>query len=50
MVGHLLLPPGGKKEMLRLGGRYLLHAHQRLNLGVVRKDESAWWSLAPHDV
>lgn len=23
---------------------------QRLNLGVVRKDENAWWSLAPHDV
>jgi predicted dehydrogenase len=23
---------------------------QRVNLGVVRKDENAWWSLAPHDV
>ena len=23
---------------------------QRLNLGVVRQDENAWWSLAPHDI
>src|SRR5262249_46461744 len=23
---------------------------QRLNLGVVRRDENAWWSLAPHDI
>ncbi len=22
----------------------------RLNLGVVRRDENAWWSLAPHDL
>lgn len=23
---------------------------QRLNLGTVRSDENAWWSLAPHDI
>jgi predicted dehydrogenase len=23
---------------------------QRLNLGIVRKTENAWWSLAPHDI
>ncbi len=23
---------------------------RRLNLGVVRQDENAWWSLAPHDL
>src|SRR5262249_9743986 len=23
---------------------------QRINLGVVRRDENAWWSLAPHDI
>ena len=23
---------------------------QRLNLGVIRSEENAWWSLAPHDV
>jgi len=55
MVGHLLLfhPAVEKIESLlgsgELGDIYYMYT-QRLNLGVVRKDESAWWSLAPHDV
>ena len=32
-----------------LGDIYYLYS-QRLNLGTVRRDENAWWSLAPHDV
>jgi predicted dehydrogenase len=55
MVGHLLLfhPAVEKLEALidagDLGDIYYMYT-QRLNLGVVRKDESSWWSLAPHDV
>jgi len=55
MVGHLLLfhPAVEKLEALidagELGDIHYMYT-QRLNLGVVRKDESAWWSLAPHDV
>jgi len=53
MVGHLLeYHPGVQwiKEHLKdLGEIYYLYS-QRLNLGIVRKDESAWWSLAPHDI
>jgi len=55
MVGHLLLyhPAVEKLESLvdsgDLGDIYYMYT-QRLNLGVVRKDESSWWSLAPHDV
>ncbi|MGB9625120.1 MAG: Gfo/Idh/MocA family protein, partial [Phycisphaerae bacterium] len=30
-------------------GVYYMYT-QRVNLGVVRQDENAWWSLAPHDV
>jgi predicted dehydrogenase len=55
MVGHLMeyhpcvlqlkdLVDKGQLGALRYG--YC----QRVNLGVVRKDENAWWSLAPHDV
>ena len=55
MVGHLLeyhpcvlqlkdLVDGG-----RMGGLRYMYC-QRVNLGVIRKDENAWWSLAPHDV
>jgi predicted dehydrogenase len=55
MVGHLMeYHPCvlQLKEMLdqgRLGTLRYLYS-QRLNLGVVRKDENAWWSLAPHDL
>lgn len=55
MVGHLLLyhPVVQRLKSLLDSGelgqlRYLVS--QRLNLGVVRRDENAWWSLAPHDV
>ncbi len=55
MVGHLLeYHPCvlRLKELIdsgELGGIYYMYMH-RLNLGVVRKQENAWWSLAPHDV
>ena len=55
MVGHLLEyhPCVLKlKELVDAGAlgaiRYMYC--QRVNLGVLRKDENAWWSLAPHDV
>ncbi|MBI1829971.1 MAG: Gfo/Idh/MocA family oxidoreductase, partial [Planctomycetes bacterium] len=55
MVGHLLeyhpiirhiraMIDGGE-----LGEVYYLY-QQRLNLGTIRADENAWWSLAPHDI
>jgi predicted dehydrogenase len=55
MVGHLMLfHPGIRwiRSQLRAGefGDVLYLYCQRLNLGIVREDESAWWSLAPHDV
>jgi predicted dehydrogenase len=55
MVGHLLeYHPCvlQLKDMLDKGQLGVLRYMycQRLNLGVVRKDENAWWSLAPHDV
>ncbi len=55
MVGHLLeYHPAVTylKEMLdrgRLGEPYYLYT-QRVNLGIVRQNENAWWSLAPHDL
>jgi len=55
MVGHLLeYHPCvlQLKEMVdkgQLGDLRYMYC-QRVNLGVVRKDENAWWSLAPHDV
>jgi len=55
MVGHLLLyhPAVARlKSMVasgELGDIYYMYT-QRLNLGVVRSSENAWWSLAPHDV
>jgi predicted dehydrogenase len=55
MVGHLLeYHPAVLyiKQMIdagELGEVYYLYS-QRLNLGKVRTDENAWWSLAPHDV
>ena len=55
MVGHLMeYHPGVRKlkqlvEDGSLGDIHYLYA-QRLNLGIIRKDENALWSLAPHDV
>ncbi len=55
MVGHLLeYHPiirhiRGMIDSGELGDVYYLYS-QRLNLGTVRTDENAWWSLAPHDV
>lgn len=54
-VGHLLLfhPAVERLHALLAAGELgdaLYVTSQRLNLGVVRRDENAWWSLAPHDV
>lgn len=55
MVGHLMIYHpcmAMLQEMItggELGDVYYLYCH-RVNLGVVRQDENAWWSLAPHDV
>jgi predicted dehydrogenase len=55
MVGHLLMYHPAVEflaELVRrgeLGEIYYLYA-QRVNLGIVRRDENALWSLAPHDV
>jgi predicted dehydrogenase len=55
MVGHLMLfhPAVGHLKKLvdagELGKLYYLYA-VRVNLGRVRRDENAMWSLAPHDV
>jgi predicted dehydrogenase len=55
MVGHLLLyhpkvlVAKRALESGELGEVRYLHS-QRVNLGVVRTNENAWWSLAPHDV
>lgn len=55
MVGHLLMyHPAVRalRELIIRGdlGDVLYIYTQRLNLGVVRPDENAWWSLAPHDI
>lgn len=55
MVGHLLLFHPAVQAIRsyvgdgQLGEVYYLYS-QRLNLGKVRKDENALWSLAPHDI
>lgn len=55
MVGHLLeYHPAVNymKELMRdgaLGDALYLYC-QRVNLGIVRRVENAWWSLAPHDI
>ncbi|MBI3099631.1 MAG: Gfo/Idh/MocA family oxidoreductase [Planctomycetes bacterium] len=55
MVGHLLLYHPAVVRLRELmqqpsfGHAYYIYS-QRVNLGVVRQDENAWWSLAPHDV
>jgi predicted dehydrogenase len=55
MVGHLLEyhPAVAKmKELVDAGalGRVFYIYANRLNLGKVRKDENALWSLGPHDI
>ena len=55
MVGHLLeYHPAVEymKNMIDTGavGDPLYLYFQRINLGIVRKAENAWWSLAPHDI
>lgn len=55
MVGHLLeYHPAVNyiKDMIASGdaGDPLYLYFQRVNLGIVRQKENAWWSLAPHDV
>ena len=55
MVGHLLEyhPAVAKMKSLidtgELGELHYMYC-QRLNLGVVRNNENAFWSLAPHDI
>jgi predicted dehydrogenase len=55
MVGHLLEYHPAVDAMKRLvdsgelGQIHYMYS-QRVNLGVVRRDENALWSLAPHDV
>jgi len=55
MVGHLLEYHPAVDFMKRqidegeLGDVYYMYC-QRLNLGVVRQNENAFWSLAPHDI
>jgi predicted dehydrogenase len=55
MIGHLLeYHPAVNyiKELMKIGkvGTSLYLYFHRLNLGIVRKDENVWWSLAPHDI
>jgi predicted dehydrogenase len=55
MVDHLLVyHPGVQrlKELIDAGelGRVFYLYGQRLNLGIVRPDENALWSLGPHDI
>ncbi len=55
MVGHLLEYHPAiayMKQKIDDGsmGKSLYLYSQRLNLGIVRQKENAWWSLAPHDV
>ena len=55
MVGHLLKYHPCihyLKQMLGSGelGDLLYVYSQRVNFGIVRRTENAWWSLAPHDI
>jgi len=55
MVDHLLEYHSAVEEMKRLihkgelGDIYYIYS-QRLNLGVIRSNENALWSLGPHDI
>ncbi len=55
MVGHLLLYHPAITQLqqwIREGelGKLLYFSSRRLNLGCIQKEESALWSLAPHDL
>ena len=55
MVGHLLEYHPIIRHihgMIQRGdlGEVCYLYQQRLNLGTIRADENAWWSLAPHDI
>lgn len=55
MVGHLLEYHSAvayMKNVIDSGeiGKPLYMYTQRVNLGIVRQNENAWWSLAPHDI
>jgi len=55
MVGHLLEYHPAVNYMKNMidrdeVGKPLYLYFQRVNLGIVRKAENAWWSLAPHDI
>ncbi len=55
MVGHLMVYHSAVRkcrELIEAGelGEVLYLYAQRLNLGKVRTEENAFWSLAPHDV
>jgi predicted dehydrogenase len=55
MVGHLLEYHPAVEYMKQTvhdgsAGNPLYLYFQRVNLGIVRSAENAWWSLAPHDV
>jgi predicted dehydrogenase len=55
MVGHLLIYHAvvdRLKEMIASGSLGSIHYiyTQRVNLGIIRQDENALWSFAPHDL
>jgi len=55
MVGHLLLyhPAVNRiRQEIHSGniGQVLYLYSQRVNLGTIRREENAFWSLAPHDI
>ncbi len=54
MVGHILRHHPAvayMRKMIADGQIRPLYLYtQRLNLGVVRREDNAWWSLAPHDI
>jgi len=55
MVGHLLEYHPAVNYLRDViasdgAGEPLYLYFQRVNLGIVRRDENAWWSLAPHDI
>jgi predicted dehydrogenase len=55
MVGHLMeyIPAAeAMKDLVASGelGEALFMKFERLNLGIVRERENAWWGLAPHDI